>query len=273
MAIRLLPQTPRKRKALSYDQQDRGNLQEFVYGKFGFDYSVNFEGLSLSFEERNGIYQYHRNIKDWKYSASIAVTDGSCLIHPVEPLNLPENVTDFLEIVFDEIRVEPNGKTVVFLTIPIEIGIFIESRDGNSTLLDVVTFTYPKYSLYGSANRGVITRYCKSAVYMDPPLLQNHIEGTVRLEIENTTHEWASVSRVIIYQKGLVLYYDETSVSACAVMTITAPDVASVYGIDLPLRPEMTQCAQIFDGRKTTPFYNIPGMLVDKVFTMDMGLM
>ncbi|MDO5846221.1 MAG: DUF432 domain-containing protein [Methanocorpusculum sp.] len=273
MPIRLLSQTPRKHKTLSYRQQDCGNLPEFIYGKFGLDYTINYEGLAIAFEETGGMYHYWRNINDWKYETRIAVTDGNCLIHPVEPLNLPENVTDFLEISFDEIRVEPRGKTIIFLTIPIEIGIFVESKDGTSSLLDVVTFTYPKYSLYGSANRGVITRWCKSPVYADPPLLRNHLQGTIRLEIENTLDEWVPVSRVVLYQKGLVLYYDQTTVSACAVMTITAPDVASVYGIDLPLRPEMTQCAQIFEPRKTTPFYNIPGMLVDKIFTMDMGLM
>jgi hypothetical protein len=105
-----------------------------------------------------------------------------------------------------------------------------------------------------------------------PPSVENYKEGLLRLEIENDTDKWAAVGRVVIYQKGLNLYYDETTVSACAKMIIRTRDVADVVGIDQPIREGMTQCLQVFEQRKTTPFCNIEGALLDTTFTMDMGM-
>ena len=186
----------RKKQALSYSKGESNLGPTFTYGKFNFDYSINFQGLKLGFEDKNG----ERN------------------------------------------------------------------------LLDIVTFCHPKFSLYGAASRGVITRFHKSEVYAMPPSVENYKEGLLRLEIENDTDEWAAVGRVVIYQKGLNLYYDETTVSACAKMIIRTRDVADVVGIDQPIREGMTQCLQVFEQRKTTPFCNIEGALLDTTFTMDMGM-
>ena len=262
----------RRQRPLSYGKSDMGDSPVFSYGKFSFDYAVNFAGLSLGFEDKNGMYHYTRNITGWKHEAHIAVENGAFYLQPIEPLNLPDNVTDFIEIKFREITIEPNGKTVVFLTMPIEIGVFLETKNGDRTLLDIVSFCNPKFSLYGAASRGVITRYHESEVYSLPPAVRNYQEGLLRLELENNTDEWATVSRVVLYQKGLNLYYDESSVSACAKMIVQSSDVADVFGVDQPIRDGMTECVQVFEQRRTTPFCNIEGALLDATFTMDMGM-
>ena len=262
----------RKKQALSYSKGESNLGPTFTYGKFNFDYSINFQGLKLGFEDKNGIYHYKRDIVGWKHESNIATQTGTFYLQPIEPLNLPDNVTDFIEIEFKEITIEPDGKAVVFLTIPIEIGVFLEAKNGERNLLDIVTFCHPKFSLYGAASRGVITRFHKSEVYAMPPSVENYKEGLLRLEIENDTDKWAAVGCVVIYQKGLNLYYDETTVSACAKMIIRTRDVADVVGIDQPIREGMTQCLQVFEQRKTTPFCNIEGALLDTTFTMDMGM-
>lgn len=262
----------RKKQALSYSKGESKTGPSFTYGKFNFDYSINFQGLKLGFEDKNGMYHYKRDIVGWKHESNIATRTGTFYLQPIEPLNLPDNVTDFIEIEFKEITIEPEGKAVVFLTIPIEIGVFLEARNGERNLLDIVTFCHPKFSLYGAASRGVITRFHKSEVYAMPPSVENYKEGLLRLEIENDTDEWATIGRVVIYQKGLVLYYDETTVCACAKMIIRSSDVADVVGIDQPIREEMTESVQVFEQRRTTPFCNIEGALLDSTFTMDMGM-
>ena len=262
----------RKKQALSYSKGESKTGPSFAYGKFNFDYSINFQGLKLGFEDKNGMYHYKRDIVGWKHESNIATQTKTFYLQPIEPLNLPDNVTDFIEIEFKEITIEPDGKAVVFLTIPIEIGVFLEAKNGERNLLDIVTFCHPKFSLYGAASRGVITRFHKSEVYAMPPSVDNYKEGLLRLEIENDTDEWATVGRVVIYQKGLNLYYDETTVSASAKMIIRTHDVADVVGIDQPIREGMTQCLQVFEQRKTTPFCNIEGALLDSTFTMDMGM-
>ncbi len=262
----------RRKRHLSYGKIETGNCPVFSYGKFNFDYAVNFAGLSLEFEDRNGMYHYKRDIHGWKHEAAVAAQNGSFYLHPIEPLNLPDNVTDFIEIEFKDITIEPEGKTIIFLTMPIEIGVFLEAKNGERALLDIVTFCHPKFSLYGAASRGVVTRYHKSDVYAMPPTVKNYKEGLLRLEIENNTDEWATVGRVVIYQKGLTLYYDETTVSACAKMIVQNNDVADVFGYNMPLHADMVECVQVFEQRKTTPFCNIEGALLDTTFTMDMGM-
>lgn len=193
------------------------------------------------------------------------------LIHPVEPLYVPDAVTDFLEIRFEEIMIEPNGKTVLFLTFPIEIGVFIDSK-GKADVIDVFTFKPPKYSLYGASNRGVITRWHQSKVYYYPPQVKNYEDGVLRLTIENSSGDWVYVSRVILYEKGMYVYYDDQVVSMAAEMTIVNRETADVTGVDRPLHEDMTRSLRMYRPRRTTSFANIPGAVIDTTFTMDSGL-
>jgi len=274
MALKILHSGGRKKEkeTVTYEHGNGTDLVQFGYGKFPIDYAVNFEGLTLSFDLENGMYHYKRALGDWKTDINVCVTGAKVLIHPVEPLNLPDNLTDFMEIRFNPIRVEPSGRCVVFVTMPIEIGVFLESAEGSADILDIISYVYPKYSLYGGSNRGVITRFNESKVYYYPPAMKNYESGLLKLEIENKSDEWATVGRVVIFQKGLYLYFDENFVAASAEMKIISPDVAIVTGIDAPIRPDMTPSNRLFKTRKLTPFYNVTGMLNDTSFTMDMGL-
>ena len=246
-------------------------IPAFHYGKFTFDYAVNFAGVSISLEQTRGLYHYRRALGKWTREANISAKDGRMLIHPIEPLYIPDAVTDFLEISFEEIMIEPNGKTVVFLTFPIEIGVFIESK-GKSDIIDIFSYKSPKYSLYGAANRGVITRWHKSKTHYYPPPVKNYEEGLLRLSIENRTGDWVSVSRVIIYEKGMHLYFDEQVVSMAAQMIILQEERAEVLGVDRPLNDEMTRSLKMYKPRRSSAFSNMPGALIDSVFTMDSGL-
>ena len=55
-------------------------------------------------------------------------------------------------------------------------------------------------------------------------------------------------------------------------MIVRSHDVADVVGIAQPIREGMTESIQVFESRKTTPFCNIEGALLDSTFTMDMGV-
>ncbi len=274
MALKILHTGGRKkiRDSVKFELENGADTPQFSYGKFPITYAVNFQGLSLSVDQEKGMYHYRRALGNWKTEKNVSMSNGSLLIHPVEPLNLPDNVTDFLEIGFDPIMIEPEGRCVVFVTMPIEIGVFIESESGETEVLDIVSYIYPKYSMYGNSSRGVITRHHTRSVYYYPPNVRNYQSGLLKLEIENRTNGWVNIGRVVLYQKGLFLYFDEHIAASTATVVITSPDVATVTGIDYPIREGMTPANRVFVSRKITPFYNVPGMLNDTVFTMDMGL-
>lgn len=217
------------------------------------------------------LYNYHRALGQWKRDASISAKNGHMIIHPIEPLYLPEAITDFLEVNFDEIMIEPRGTSIVFLTFPIEIGVFVEAS-GAANILDVVSFKSPKYSLYGSANRGVITRWHRSKTYSFFPQIKNYEEGILRLEIQNTTTDWVSVSRVVIFEKGMRIYFNDRIVSMSAEMIVTSADSARVTGVDKPLREGMTPSLRMYEPRLSSTFSNMAEALSDMVFVMDSGL-
>ncbi|MDE2443237.1 MAG: DUF432 domain-containing protein [Methanocorpusculum sp.] len=243
----------------------------FNYGAFSFDYAINFSRLSISIEQKLDMYHYHRELGKWKRDTNVSVKEGRMLLHPVEPLYLPEAVTDYLEIRFDEVMIEPRGTSILFLTFPIEIGVFIQAS-GVTSILDVVSFKTPKYSLYGNANRGVITRWHKSGVFSYPPRVRNYLEGVLRLQIENTTDDWINVSRAVIHEKGMQVYFDEHFVSMAAEMVITSGGTAAVTGVARPLHEGMTRSLRMYEPRRSASFSNAAGSLIDSTFIMDAGL-
>lgn len=273
MARTFTPYVPgRRRRNLSYEHTEEANgARTFSYGKFDLNYSINFEGIKLSFEEKSGLCKYKRAFEDWKKEANISAKGGHAVICPIEPFMLPDNVTEFLEIDFEAVKIAPSDTCVLFLTFPLEIGVFLEDENGNSDLLDVISYVYPKYSLYGQASRGAITRLHKSKVYFEFPRVRNHKYGILRLEIDNRSGEWVDVGKVVIYGKGLTLYYDDICVFAGASMSITSQNVATVAGVSVALNSNMKESISVFSGKKLWEFCNA-GDPIDTMFTMDMGL-
>lgn len=218
------------------------------------------------------LYRYKREYGRWSRTANLSVNDkAKLIIHPIEPLYMPDAVTEFLEIKFDEVMVEPNGKTEVFLNFPIEFGVFVESN-GKTEVLDVFTLKYPKYSLYGSPSRGVITRWYQSKTYTSPPFSRNFKEGIMRLSIENRSGDWTTISRVVVYERGMNLYFDSHVVSMDVDVVVTLNGIAEVTAVDRPLHEGMTRSYKMYKPRKSTNFSNISGAVVDTMFTMDSGL-
>lgn len=274
MPLRIIDSNGSEKIEKDPKQNDKLNevVPKFLYGKFNFDYTVNFRGLNISLEEKMGLYNYKRSYGDWKKSINLSLNNGRMVINPVEPLNLPDNVTDFMEIDFDPIIIEPEGRCVVFLTMPIEIGVFVESEYGSKKLIDILTYVIPKYTMYGEASRGLIARVHKSKVYYYPPKVKNYLEGVLKLEISNKTNSWATVGKLIIFQKSLFIYYDDELVSASAEMVITNGYMANVTGIDEGIHNSMTRSLRTYKSRKLGSFYNLPDFPNDTTFTMDMGL-
>ncbi|HJJ56127.1 MAG TPA: DUF432 domain-containing protein [Methanocorpusculum sp.] len=243
--------------------------------------SVDFDGLSISFEDNNdtGIVNYKRqcgnNTKSFKISVSNSLLRNSLLfIHPVEPLYLPDPITEFLEIKFDDIMIKPTGSITVYLTFPIEIGLFIKQRSGSKGLakpIDIFSFISPKYSLYGESNRGIITRWHKSQIYAEPPTVKNNEYGILEVEIENTTDTWRQISRLVINKSNMHIHYNDSVVSMKCKVNIINKTTAGVIGINEPLFSEMYNHLPVM----IKPIYdycNVPEALDNGKLTMDMGL-
>ena len=115
----------------------------------------------------------------------------SIFINPVEPLNTSKELTSNMLIEFEKSLLLAGGTIkTIFLTFPIEIGVFISYKEiTNLLLLDVFTQAKQKFTLYGSVSNGIICKRWKSVIYSTShspdPMREGIIESTLRNTILN----------------------------------------------------------------------------------------
>lgn len=158
-------------------------------------------------------------------------------VHPVEPVNLPKEVTRYLEIVFPPVIIEPESEKTVYLTFPVEIGVFMTVKD-DSQLIDVFSMCLPKYSLYGSPENGVITRYHESPVYEHCRNPDPACAGILQLDIRNTSRGWVEVSRAVFESYFMPIYFGDL-VAMSGEMVVFSKMIAETRIYEKPFREGM----------------------------------
>ncbi|MDM7918900.1 MAG: DUF432 domain-containing protein, partial [Methanosarcina sp.] len=100
-------------------------------------------------------------------------------------------------------------KKQIFLTFPVEIGVFIsDTGNKNPQLIDVLTLVRQKFTLYGEVSNGVVCKHWKSRLYSVSPILDPLQEGIMELTLRNASSDWASISKAVFSAYGMKLYYD-----------------------------------------------------------------
>lgn len=181
-----------------------------MYGHYDPPFSVEQEGISISVERTGDRWIYRRTFGKEEVEKLILGSGKHIIINPVEPLNTPKEITPNLLIEFEKILLLGGGeKKQVFLTFPIEIGVFIsENGNKNPQLLDVLSLVRQKFTLYGEVSNGVICKHWKSRLYSVSPSLNPLQEGVMELTLRNTSSDWASVSKAVFSAYGMKLYYN-----------------------------------------------------------------
>ena len=211
-----------------------------MYGYHVPPFSIEQEGISISVEKIGQQWIYRRTLGDDNVEKIILGDGKRLIINPVEPLNTPKEITPNLLIEFETTLLLPGeARRKIFLTFPIEIGIFISDRgDKNLQLLDVLSLTRQKFTLYGEVSNGVLCKHWISEVYSTSPSLNPLKEGIMELTLRNTSSDWASISKAVFSAYGMKLYYDG-DVFMRARMDILNKNAAET-GFELqPLRGEL----------------------------------
>ncbi|WP_440949059.1 DUF432 domain-containing protein [Methanosphaerula subterraneus] len=234
-----------------------------VYGTYGYEATIGTGQINLFVTQRSGMVEYSRDCAGSTVKKHVASESGRIIVNPIEPVNLPEEVTRFLEIQFDPLLLEPSSRQTVYLTFPIEIGVFIAAQ-GDVHLLDIFSLNQPRYSLYGLPDWGYITRWHRSALHHEIPATDPLREGVLALEIKNDASTWVEVSRAVFDSVGMKIYYN-TFVSMWAEMRVINSTVAETNFFDRPLVHGMTRSLEHYTILK------IPGLHREE-FLMDAGL-
>ncbi|NYT05680.1 MAG: DUF432 domain-containing protein [Methanomicrobiales archaeon] len=220
-----------------------------MYGRFGYDYGYSDDSVTVGITPGKGFYCYSRTIAGGDSVQKRILSDaGRIIVNPVEPLNLPEEITNYLEIAFEPMIVEPFANKDVFLTFPVEIGIFVAAKK-NIQVLDIFSLSPQKYSLYGPSSGGLITRWWHSEVFDAVPEVNHNILGIMQLTIENTTREWVELSRAVFEGYGMKIYYGGP-VSMVARMKIMSPRLAETEFFDHSLVEGQKKALELYTARE-----------------------
>ena len=181
-----------------------------MYGNYGLPFSVEKGGISVSMEKSEKLWIYKRTFGEDKVEKQIIGDGKYIIINPVEPLNTPKELTSNMLIEFEKSLLLAGGTIkTIFLTFPIEIGVFISYKEiTNLLLLDVFTQAKQKFTLYGSVSNGIICKHWKSVIYSTSHSPDPMREGIIELTLRNTISEWVSISKAIFNVYGMKLYYD-----------------------------------------------------------------
>ena len=172
-----------------------------MFGKqeLGKSYKTKY----FSIKKKKGGFVYIRGQK----KVQIVGNKINLNILPLSPINMPSKITNHFVIEFPEVYLSPEGKQILFLSIPIEIGVFVNER-----LIDTFGFIKQEFTLYGPVNGGIISRLIKGEAVTETakPKFGHAI---MPLRIKNYTTKVRRTSKILINSRYLDFYYDKTRVA------------------------------------------------------------
>ena len=220
--------------------------------------------LTFSVEKEGEQFIYRRQCRDEEIEKILAMDQGEIIVNPIEPLTKPKELTPYFLIKLDRnLMIEPRATKTIFLTFPIEIGVYIFSKEEFKSL-DSFTFVKPKFTLYGDPRQGVICKYWKSDVYLSIPNTDPFQEGIMKLKIINNHTDWVEITKAVFNAYGMKIYYNDRMVSMKAVMRIRSGAIADTDFRDSPIEEGMTNALEIYTARRLS--------ITSQEFVMEFGL-
>jgi len=208
------------------------------------------EGFSLLIEKEGDLFVYKREARREKKEQVILGDQKQILINPIEPLNMPKDLSPYIDIEFKRtLTIEPGSRRKIFLKFPLEIGVFLSDKKPFD-VLDIFTLTKPKFTLYGDPRHGVICKYWKSDIFSSLPPLEYYHEGVMELTLTNTAKEWEEVSKAIFSAYGMKIYYNDTMVAMKAEMMVMNQSTAETTFLDSPLQKGMKKALELYIAKK-----------------------
>ncbi|KYC48093.1 MAG: hypothetical protein AMQ74_01633 [Candidatus Methanofastidiosum methylothiophilum] len=207
---------------------------------------ISKECIQLSVEKEGKNLHYIRKCLDKSIEKILLSKDCGIIINPIEPLNTPKYITPYLLIEFEKaVFVEPKGTVNIFLTFPIEIGVFIYGRKGYD-ILDIFTLAKNKFTLYGDPRNGIVCKYYKSDIYTSIPNEKDPmIEGIMRLKLINSTENWAEINKAVFDAREMKVYFDENLVSTKANMKLLSLKSAETEFVSSGIKKGMKSSIEV----------------------------
>ncbi|MDZ7392040.1 MAG: DUF432 domain-containing protein [candidate division KSB1 bacterium] len=221
-----------------------------LYGRFPLPVELQSDSVRVAAMPEGEVVHYRREAPCGVVEKTVVTSGGRLIVNPVEPVNLPQSISTTLLLHFVRpVVVEPKGRVVLFLTFPIEVGVFI-ARQQAVEMLDVFCLLPSKFTLYGPQGGGRVCKYWRSKVSFVPPTVKPLEEGVLALTVTNATPRWVEVNRAVFHAHGMKLFFGSALVAMQAEMRITAADMAETQFVDRPLHEGMKKSLEVYRARK-----------------------
>lgn len=236
-----------------------------MFGPMDIPAKLVHEPLLLKTEYDKNTILYHRELDDEIVEKKIYLKrKKSFIINPVEPTNTPKPLSTHVLIEFNHpMVVEPQSDCTIFLTFPVEIGVFLSSKK-RTQLIDVFSLQPHKLSLYGNPKDGIICKYWHSNVFLSTPQLSPFIEGVIELTIRNGTTEWHEITKTVFDSYLMKIFYNNEMVCLKGEMKISDKGMAETGFIKEPLIQGMKQSIEVYSLSKLN--------IMQTAFVMEYGL-
>ncbi|MFO7791886.1 MAG: DUF432 domain-containing protein [Candidatus Saliniplasma sp.] len=218
-----------------------------MYGEHKAPFEFERGALIISTEETEEGLNYHREYEDNIIDKTIFSKGKNIVINPIEPLNTPKVLTSTLLIEMDKpLVLEPNNKKRIYLTYPLEIGVFVKDKKQHKDI-DIFTLVKNKYTLYGDVKTGTICKYWKSDLYTSKPSPDPLHLGVLELQLYNSADEWIEVTKSVFNAYGMVMFYDRELVYMRCQMKIVGENRFATQFLTKPLREDMKKSLEVFE--------------------------
>ncbi|MFW5953357.1 MAG: DUF432 domain-containing protein [Candidatus Natronoplasma sp.] len=223
-----------------------------IYGTHAVPFEFIKDELTLKATLENQQINYTRELGEDIVEKPVIAKDTRMTIQPVEPLNLPKDITSSLLIDFENpIIIDADVKKDIFVTFPIEIAVFLESVSADKPL-DLFTMAKQKFTLYGDVKTGTICKYWSTQHSTTiPEDLDPLREGIMALTLINRTKEWKEITNVVFDAYGMKIYYDDERVGMKGAMFIKEEDLSETGFSNKPIVENMTKAREIYKKKKS----------------------
>lgn len=221
----------------------------FMFGTYEVGKSVTVAHYTLHMYEDSGVFKYERTDGSKIVSSTVISAASSFCIHPLEPVTQPKEISHHLLIqLIDPLHMAPKSQVTCYVTFPIEIGIYISSKDEKEQI-DSFTLTRPKYTLYGTPEHGEVCKLWSSPLHHSIPEVDPAYEGIMMVEITNGSGNWTRITKMVFDAYGMKIFFGDF---ACmnATMEIINNGTARTTFLEKPLQEPMKKAVEYFTLRK-----------------------
>jgi len=221
-----------------------------MFGRHDLPIEITREDLTLHITREKNLISYTRKLGE-KEKKKKVIGSAEIMIHPVEPIFIPKELTHKLLLMLDEpVILPPKAIEDIYLELPVEIGVFVVGR-GEYEMIDVFAPLPQKMTLYGDAATGTLCKHWPTSWFTEPhePAFG---KGILRLTLSNGTDGWVTVTRTVLEAAGMRLYFNDRIVSMVGRMKISGKKLAETELFNTPLHDDMTKAHEMVEGRSLT---------------------